>query len=102
MTAPQHLVSYIGDAVTAAGFRLAGVTTHTPRAGEETAAFEHARGESSVVLVSTECARRIPRAVLEGALGALAPLVLIVPEDSGSTKLIDPAGQVRRELGLEA
>lgn len=93
-------LAYIGDAVDAAGFRLAGARVFTPLAGEEGAALAQARGAAQLVLLSREAAAAVPRAELEKALAALQPLVAIVPEGDELSPL-DPAERVRAQLGLE-
>jgi vacuolar-type H+-ATPase subunit F/Vma7 len=94
-------VAYIGDAVTAAGFRMAGVRTWSPAPGEEAAALAQARREAGVVLLSGEVAAALPAAQVDGALAALQPLVAIVPEPDAALSPLDPAGRVRAQLGLE-
>jgi vacuolar-type H+-ATPase subunit F/Vma7 len=95
-------IAFVGDAIMASGYRLAGVTVHVPPPGEEAAAFDRARGEAKVVLVALDTALRIPLARLEAAIAAPAPLVLIVPEPDGRPSPVDPAARVRRQLGFEA
>ena len=93
-------LAYVGDAVDAAGFRLAGARVFSPAAGEETAALGQARGAAQVVLLSREVAAALPRSELETALAALQPLLAIVPE-GGEISPLDPAERVRAQLGLE-
>lgn len=93
-------IAFVGDAVMASGYRLAGVVVHVPADGGELAAFERARGEARVVLVSMDTALRLPLAHLEAAIAAQSPLVLIVPEPDGRPAPVDPAAHVRRQLGL--
>ena len=98
MTSP---IAFVGDAILASGYRLAGVTVHLPEAGAEAAAFERARGEAQVVLVALDTALKLPLARLEAAIAAHSPLVLIVPDLDGRPSPVDPAARVRRQLGLE-
>ena len=95
-------IAFVGDAIMASGYRLAGVAVHVPPPGEETAAFERARGEARVVLVALDTALKIPLARLERAIAAQSPLVLIVPDPDGRPSPVDPAARVRRQLGLDA
>jgi vacuolar-type H+-ATPase subunit F/Vma7 len=95
-------IAFVGDAIMASGYRLAGVTVHVPEAGAEVAAFERARGEAQVVLLALDTALKLPLARLEQAIAAQAPLVLIVPDPDGRPSPVDPAARVRRQLGLEA
>lgn len=93
---------YLGDEVSAAGFRLAGALVRSPAAGEETAALAWARSRSPLVLLSAAVAACIGEAALRGALSALTPLVLIVPDLQGEVPLPDLAARLRGQLGLEA
>jgi vacuolar-type H+-ATPase subunit F/Vma7 len=93
---------YLGDELSAAGYRLAGALVRTPRAGEEAAALAWARTQAPLVLVSAAVAAGIAEAVLRSALSALAPLVLIVPDLQGDVPLPDLAARLRGQLGLEA
>ena len=93
-------LAYVGDAVRAAGFRLAGARVFSPVPGEEAAALAQARGEAHVVLLSVAVAAALPRGEREAAQAALQPLVAIVP-DSGEVSPFDPAERVRAQLGLE-
>jgi len=95
-------IAFVGDAIMASGYRLAGVAVHVPPVGEEVAAFERARSEAKVVLVALDVALKIPLPRLEQAIAAQAPLVLIVPDLDGRPSPVDPAARVRRQLGLEA
>ena len=93
---------YLGDEVTAAGYRLAGARVRVPRRGEETAALAAARAEGPLVLVSAAVAGRITETELRRALAAVAPLVQIVPDPVGDAPVPDLAARLRRQLGLEA
>jgi vacuolar-type H+-ATPase subunit F/Vma7 len=95
-------VLYLGDEVSAAGYRLAGVQVHTPRAGEETAALAWAREQAPLVLMSAAVAAGVDAAVQRVALSALAPLVLIVPDLIGEVPVPDLAARLRAQLGMEA
>jgi len=96
------LAIYLGDEVSASGYRLAGVVVRVPDAGGESAAFEQARSDAALVLVSTAIAARIPAVRLAAAARALAPLVVLVPDLLGATPLPDIASRLRAELGLDA
>jgi vacuolar-type H+-ATPase subunit F/Vma7 len=97
----MHAPTYIGDEVTAAGYRLAGALVRVPAVGETTAAFDEARALSPLVLVSAAVAAKIDPATLRTALMALAPLVLIVPDAQGEVPLPDLAERLRGQLGME-
>jgi vacuolar-type H+-ATPase subunit F/Vma7 len=92
---------YLGDEVSAAGFRLAGLQVRMPQRGDETAALSAARADAPLVLVSATIAARVAERELRTALAALTPLVLVVPDIDGATPVPDLALRLRIQLGLE-
>ncbi len=98
----SHALAFLGNLQDAAGWRLAGACAVTPDPGGEAHALATLLGTASVVLMSAEVASTLPPDVLEPALTALHPLVLVLPDHGGGlTAAIDPAERVRRQLGLE-
>jgi vacuolar-type H+-ATPase subunit F/Vma7 len=93
---------FLGDEVTAAGYRLAGARVRVPAEGEAAAAFDEARAMSPLVLVSAAVAAMLDAAQLRAAMMALQPLVLIVPDAQGEVPLPDLAARLRGQLGMEA
>ena len=98
MTAPV----YLGDEVSAAGYRLAGATVRTPAPGDEAASLAWACAQASLVLVSAAVAAAVSEAVMRRVLSALSPLVLIVPDLQGAAAVPDLAARLRLQLGFEA
>ncbi|MFA7270527.1 MAG: hypothetical protein WC073_14405 [Sterolibacterium sp.] len=92
---------FLGDELSAAGYRLAGVDARVPAPGDEAQCFEKALGEARILLLGARCARAIAPAALEAALALLSPLVIVVPEWDGRQVAADPASKVRRALGVE-
>jgi vacuolar-type H+-ATPase subunit F/Vma7 len=97
----MHPPIYLGDEVTAAGYRLAGVQVRVPAPGDVGAAFAAARAQAPLVLVSAAVAARIDAAELRVALLALQPLILIVPDARGEVRRPDLAARLRGQLGME-
>lgn len=93
-------VVFIGDEISAAGFRLAGVAVRVPERGTETTVLRAALGESELVLITAKSASRIPQAVLGESLLALSPLLLVVPDIRGETAPPDLVGRLRAQLGM--
>lgn len=91
---------YVGDEVSAAGWRLAGVRVAVPEAGAEAAVLAEARAQAPLVLVAASVAARIGDEALRAALGTVSPLTLIVPDLLGTAAVPDVAAKLRRQLGL--
>ena len=98
----MHPPVYIGDEVTAAGYRLAGLGVRVPAPGEAGVAFAEARTQAPLVLLSAAVAARIDAAQLRVALLSLQPLVVIVPDSRGEVPRPDLAARLRGQLGMEA
>ena len=92
---------FIGDELTATGYRLAGAEVSTPAPAETAAAFARARADARLVIVTAEFARMIPPADLDAAMVAETPIVAVVPDILGRTAPPDPARRLRRTLGIE-
>jgi len=71
---------FIGDALSAAGFRLAGARTLVPEDDEVTKALQHALVESELVLMTAQYARRVPKSILLKALSAEQPTFVLIPD----------------------
>jgi len=95
-------VIYIGDEVSAAGYRLAGAQTLVPGPGEEAEALASIAGRDALVLVSAAIVGRVAQQRVHDALARLAPLVAIVPDLAGAAAPLDLAQRLRRQLGLDA
>ena len=93
---------FIGDEVSAAGFRLAGIEVVVPQPGEEEAAFRDVRSRTSLVIMTAAFANRFPASLLEKARLAVEPLLLIVDDVRGHKKTPDMGRHLRSALGLEA
>jgi vacuolar-type H+-ATPase subunit F/Vma7 len=96
-------LAFIGDEVTATGFRLAGARVYVPEPAPDAVreALEAARAEAAVVLVTAALAGELPPPLLEEALGATAPLTLVVDDLLGEAAPPDLESAMRRALGVE-
>ncbi len=93
---------YLGDEVSAAGWRLVGLRTVVPAAGRETAALADACDGTRLVLLSAAVAARIEPETLRRARAAPAPLLLVLPDPQGEVAAPDLIGRLRTQLGLDA
>ena len=95
-------VIIIGDEVTAAGFRLAGVVCHSPEREELPGLLTEVGADCELVMITAEYAARLGA----GAVGEMAlwtrPLVAVVPDICNHEAPPNLENIVRRELGIEA
>jgi vacuolar-type H+-ATPase subunit F/Vma7 len=96
-------VQYIGDEVTAAGYRLAGAETRVPAPPEAGEVFRRACADGTdVILLSAALAAEVDPGELSAALIAETPLVAIVADAFGRCPPPDVARHVRLALGIES
>ncbi len=91
---------YIGDAVSAAGFRLAGLRIHVPDTTELVMQIEQAATDAPLVLLGADLAAQLPVAELDRLLSAVTPAVVVVPDVRGQADLPDLANRLRQQLGV--
>jgi len=95
-------VIFIGDELTASGFRLTGVEMLVPKPEAVGAAFEEARARSALVIITAELARRLPASQLEAAMLAETPALAIIPDIMFRASPPDLTRRLRSVLGIEA
>jgi vacuolar-type H+-ATPase subunit F/Vma7 len=97
-----HVV-YLGDAVTAAGFRLAGIDARTVEPSATADEMRRAVTDGAeLILLSGLLTEFVPPPVLEAVLAAPQPPVVVVDDVCGKSVLPDLTRDVRATLGIEA
>jgi len=95
-------VAFIGDEISAAGYRLAGAAVFCPASSEVLKTFNEASAQADVVMITAEAARLIPEAQLSDALVATKPLVMIIEDVRARVSPPDLEKQMHAILGLDA
>jgi vacuolar-type H+-ATPase subunit F/Vma7 len=93
-------VSFIGDEIAGAGFRLAGASVRVPERGTETEVLREEIARAALVIVSRAVAERIEASTLAQALASPSPLVVVLPDAAGLPPALDAAARVRQQLGI--
>ena len=93
---------FIGDEITATGYRQAGVRTHPVAAGKATKAVERALEDTELLLISPTCADELGAERLRAIMRRARPLLVIVPDAAGQSALPDVDAAVDRVLGIES
>lgn len=92
---------YIGDEVSAAGFRLAGLRIRIPEEGDYQQALDWAMDQGPLVLISAAVANEIPVQILDNYLSSISPAVIVVPDVHGNAPMPDLSTRLRRQLGVQ-
>ena len=93
---------FIGDELSASGFRLAGIETLVPAPGAIEPVLEEARTRASLIIMTADLARHIPAPRLEAAMLAERPTFAIIPDVLVRAATPDLVTRLRRILGIEA
>ena len=93
---------FIGDEVSAAGWRLAGADCRTPAPAEMPALLQTLRGDGrlGLLVITAEYAAKLPKPLLDEALAAQRPPCVVVPDARGRQAPRDLAAALKRQLGL--
>ena len=95
-------VAFIGDELTATGFRLAGARVWIVPPEDAAEALRAAREDASLVLIAPAHAREVPGDELEAALRSFDPLTLVVDDVLERDVPPDLEQAMRSALGVEA
>ena len=96
----MSLPVFIGDEVSAQGYRLAGLKTLVPGEEDLLALIRRGCEQAPLVLIDAGLVQAIPGAVLDELLAGIAPPVVIVPAVRGAAPMSDVATRLRRQLGV--
>jgi vacuolar-type H+-ATPase subunit F/Vma7 len=95
-------VIFIGDELSAAGFRLTGIETLVPEPGTTAGtALQEARARAELVLITADLVRHVPQSELEVAMLAERPALAIIPDVLFRATPPDLARRLRSALGIE-
>ncbi len=93
---------FIGDELTATGFRLTGIETLTPAPDEIAPAFDAACRRAALVFITAEAALRVPGGALDAALLADHPIVAVIPDVLTRVQPASLARRIKCILGIES
>jgi vacuolar-type H+-ATPase subunit F/Vma7 len=93
-------IEFIGDEISAAGYRLCGVEVHIADSANTAALIQQACKRASLVLVGSSTAACLGTTELETLLANVMPPVLLVPDVAGRQRVPDLAGLIHRHLGM--
>ena len=92
---------FIGDELTATGFRLTGIETIVPEPDDVAETLRDARKRAALVVMTAGLARHVPSADLDAALHAEIPTLTIVPDIKFTELPPDLTKRLRGVLGIE-
>jgi vacuolar-type H+-ATPase subunit F/Vma7 len=91
---------FIGDEVSAAGFRLAGLDCPATVEADIPTLFRRARERAGLVLITAELAGQLSAEVLAAALREQRPPTVVIGDIRGQVPPPDRVAALKRQLGL--
>lgn len=97
----SHCV-FIGDAISAAAWELAGAHSRTPALSAVAALLRRLQHEPQpdLILITAEYAAAVPPAQRDALLAAQAPRCLVIADARGRSEPADRTAALKRQLGL--
>ena len=96
----MSVAEFIGDEVSAAGFRLCGIDVHITDGSDVIALIDKARERASLVLVSSSAVQDLNTAELDALLAGIEPVVVVVPDVRGLHEIPDIVPRIHQQLGM--
>ena len=96
MTAPV----FIGDEISATGYRLSGVRTRTPEPNETLEVLTWACEHAPLVMITAEYAAHLTSADSEHFLSRISPPVVVVPAIRSQASGKALANRLRAQMGV--
>lgn len=96
----MSVAEFIGDEVSAAGYRLCGIDVHVADAQNALSLIKKSCERASLVLVGSSTVQQIHRTELDELLAMIQPPVLVVPDVRGLHEVPDIVSRINRQLGL--
>jgi len=96
----MSVAEFIGDEVSAAGYRLCGIDVHIANSNNALSLIRECCERASLVLVGSSISQYIHRTELDRLLANIQPPVLIVPDVCGLQNVPDITSRINKQLGL--
>ena len=91
---------FIGDELSATGYRLAGLLVRTPNKDEIRETLQWAIENTSLILLGSNCIEMLPAAELDSLLSTEKPPVVIVQDILGNAAMLDLSNKLKEQLGM--
>lgn len=96
----MSVAEFIGDEVTAAGFRLCGIDVQVTNGTDAASLIRQACERASLVLVGSTAVQDLSSSERDELLARISPPVLVVPDVCGTSDVPDIVSRIRKQLGM--
>jgi len=94
------VTAFIGDEISAAGYRLCGVEVHIADSVNALSLIEQACKSASLVLVSSSTAQYLTTGECAVLMENITPAVVVVPDVAGKQAVPDITTMIHKQLGM--
>jgi len=91
---------FIGDEISAAGFRLAGMLTRSPEPEQLKNTLEWACEQAQLIMITAEYLAMLDPQLQDDCLLREMPVIVIVPDIRNRVAVTDFSTQLRKKLGM--
>jgi vacuolar-type H+-ATPase subunit F/Vma7 len=91
---------FIGDELTATGYRLAGLQVRTPDREQLPATLKWAMENTSLILLGSTCSEMLSQHDLDTLLQSQEPAVVVVQDIQGTSDMTDLSSRLKAQLGM--
>jgi len=95
-------ILFIGDEISAAGFRLAGLDVFVPESGEEKYVLEKINENTDFIIITAQVAAAVPQPTMNHLMQMDKPLLLVITDMRNYLASPDLALSLRGQLGMKA
>jgi vacuolar-type H+-ATPase subunit F/Vma7 len=93
-------ILFIGDEISASGFRLAGVDIFVPEFGGESQLFDKLQENTDVIIITAQIAAAIPQQRMEQLMQMDKPLLMVLTDMRDELLAPDISVTLRHQLGM--
>jgi len=94
-------ILFIGDEISAAGFRLAGLDVLVPESGEEKYILDKINKNTDFIIITAQIAAAVPQHTMDHLMQIDRPLLLVITDMRNHMSSPDLALSLRSQLGMK-
>jgi len=94
-------ILFIGDEISAAGFRLVGLDVLVPESGEEKYVFDKINKNTDFIIITAQIAAAVPQHTMDHLMQIDRPLLLVITDMRNHMSSPDLALSLRSQLGMK-
>lgn len=91
---------FIGDEISASGFRLSGIDVFVPEPGEESRVLDSIDEKTELIILTAQVAAAVPKHTTERLMQVDKPLLMVISDMRDQFLAPDISDTLHRQLGM--